>query len=150
MYSSIARFLFQVHIYDALIYPYQQAITSSHAPLKKIWEWHGDEASFHYRFIVTLHSTKPQPKEKEYIVQFIAKNRWRIPGSGGHVTLSEDGGGTEPGGRSEEELQLEREAAEAVLRGTYILIMKGISWGWDGDISYKSMKYAYSAYTNTQ
>ena len=49
---------------------------------------------------------------------FIGKNRWRLPPGQGEKngSLAAGDGGT-AGGRTEDEVQLEREAAEAVLRG---------------------------------
>ena len=70
---------------------------------------------------ILVHSTKPKPKEKEYVVAFIAKNRWRLPPGSDQTTAalpsassSSSSGGQ---GKTEEELQLDREAAEAVLKG---------------------------------
>ena len=65
------------------------------------------------------YSTKPKPKEKQYIVPYISKNRWRIPGTG-RIAPSEGEGITATTTlheKTEEERQLDREAAEAVLRG---------------------------------
>ena len=61
-----------------------------------------------------VHSTKPQPKEKDYVVAFIGKNRWRLPGGDKAAPSSSS---SEDRGKTEEELQLDREAAEAVLKG---------------------------------
>ena len=67
---------------------------------------------------ILVHSTKPKPKEKEYIVAFIGKNRWRLP-PGSDQTATQPSSSSSSGGqgKTEEELQLDREAAEAVLRG---------------------------------
>ena len=67
---------------------------------------------------ILVHSTKPKPKEKEYIVAFIGKNRWRLP-PGSDQTATQPSSSSPSGGqgKTEEELQLDREAAEAVLRG---------------------------------
>ena len=57
---------------------------------------------------------KPRVERKEYVVPLIRKNVWRLPqrsGSGGQ--------GKEEGGKSEEEIALEREAAEAIMRGQW-------------------------------
>ena len=67
------------------------------------------------RLLILVHSTKPKPKEKDYIVPFIGKNRWRLPGS--DKTAAPPSSSSEDQGKTEEELQLDREAAEAVLRG---------------------------------
>ena len=66
---------------------------------------------------IFVHSTKPKPKEKEYVVAFIGKNRWRLP-PGSDQTATQPSSSSSGGqGKTEEELQLDREAAEAVLRG---------------------------------
>ena len=75
----------------------------------------------HVIAIIIIHifsSTKPKPKEKEYIVQFIGKNRWRLPGSDKTAAMPSS---SEDQGKTEEELQLDREAAEAVLKGKRLL-----------------------------
>ena len=64
------------------------------------------------RGVLSTCSTKPRVERKEYVVPLIRKNVWRLPqrrGSGGR--------GGEEGGKSEEEIALEREAAEAIMRG---------------------------------
>ena len=66
--------------------------------------------------MILVHSTKPKPKEKDYIVPFIGKNRWRLPG-GDKAAAPPLSSSSEEQGKTEEELQLDREAAEAVLRG---------------------------------
>ena len=50
---------------------------------------------------------------------FIGKNRWRLPAGQSERNGSLEGDGGTADGRTQEELQLEREAAEAVLRGMY-------------------------------
>ena len=69
-----------------------------------------------------LYSTKPKPKEKEYIVPFIGKNRWRLP-DGDKTVTSENGEPPVAQGKTEEEMELDREAAEAVLRGKSLSVI---------------------------
>ncbi len=66
-------------------------------------------------------SLKPKPEKQEFVVPLIRKNVWRMPagrreGSGSSGTDKEGGGGG--GEKCEEEMKLEREAAEAIMRGT--------------------------------
>ena len=56
---------------------------------------------------------KPKPEKKEFVVPLIRKNVWRTPAG-----RRKEGTGRELGGeRTEEEKALEREAAEAIMRG---------------------------------
>ena len=56
-------------------------------------------------------SVKPKPREREYVVPLIRQNRWRSP-------AKKDGEGSRQGeGKSEEEVALEKEAAEAIMKG---------------------------------
>lgn len=56
-------------------------------------------------------SVKPKPKEKEYVVPLIRQNRWILPAKKG-------GEGSRQGEeKSEEEVALEKEAAEAIMKG---------------------------------
>ena len=69
---------------------------------------------------ILVHSTKPKPKEKEYVVAFIGKNRWRLPPGSDQTTAAQPSSSSSSSGgqgKTEEELRLDREAAEAVLRG---------------------------------
>ena len=72
--------------------------------------------------LFTIYSTIPKVKEKDYVVPFIAKNVWRTPATSKKNAAQSDSGGsrskeTSTREKTEEELQLDREAAEAVLRG---------------------------------
>lgn len=62
------------------------------------------------------YSTKPIPKEKEYIIPYNAgKRKWPLSGS---KTMAKRGeGDKKENGKSEKEVKLDREAAEAVLKG---------------------------------
>ena len=53
------------------------------------------------------------------MVPFIAKNVWRTPVTGKKNPPPSESSGERDQGKSEEELQLDREAAEAVLRGEW-------------------------------
>ena len=54
---------------------------------------------------------KPKPREREYVVPLIRQNRWRPP-------AKKDGEGSRQcEGKSEEEVALEKEAAEAIMKG---------------------------------
>ena len=67
---------------------------------------------------ILVHSTKPKPKEKEYVVAFIGKNRWRLPPGSDQTTAAQPSSSSSGDqGKTEEELRLDREAAEAVLKG---------------------------------
>ena len=56
-------------------------------------------------------SVKPKPREREYVVPLIRQNRWRPPAKKG-------GEGSRQGeGKSAEEVALEKEAAEAIMKG---------------------------------
>ena len=56
---------------------------------------------------------KPKPEKKEYIVPLIKKNVWRLPPGSKRGTGKEE----EQAGKSEEDKALEKEAAEAIMRG---------------------------------
>ena len=66
----------------------------------------------YYSFVRTCsHSVKPKPKEREYVVPLIRQNRWILP-------PKKDGEGSRQGeGKSVEEVALDREAAEAIMKG---------------------------------
>ena len=54
---------------------------------------------------------KPKPKEKEYVVPLIRQNRWILPPKkGGEESRQGEG-------KSEEEVALDKEAAEAIMKG---------------------------------
>lgn len=56
--------------------------------------------------------------KKEFVVPLIMKNVWRMP-AGRREGSKSSGTDRERGeGRSEEEMALEREAAEAIMKGT--------------------------------
>ena len=56
-------------------------------------------------------SVKPKPREREYVVPLIRQNKWRLPAKKGGEGLRQ---GEE---KSEEEVALEKEAAEAIMKG---------------------------------
>ena len=56
-------------------------------------------------------SVKPKPREREYVVPLIRQNRWRPPAKKGGE------GSRQCEGKSEEEVALEKEAAEAIMKG---------------------------------
>ena len=56
-------------------------------------------------------SAKPKPREREYVVPLIRQNRWRPPAKKGGE------GSRQCEGKSEEEVALEKEAAEAIMKG---------------------------------
>lgn len=63
---------------------------------------------------VTLsRSTKPVVQEKEFVVPLIVKNKWKLPSGVKEAGKEEEKGNV----RSDKELELDREAAEAVLKG---------------------------------
>lgn len=57
---------------------------------------------------------KPKPKEKEFVVPLIRQNKWRLP-----PKKSEEGSGPreEEEGKSKDEVALEKEAVEAIMKG---------------------------------
>ncbi len=66
---------------------------------------------------VPISSVKPKPEKKEFVVPLIRKNVWQMPG--GKKDGSRNSGTHEEGGegRNEADIALEREAAEAILKG---------------------------------
>lgn len=58
---------------------------------------------------------KPKPREREYVVPLIRQNRWRPPAKKGGE------GSRQEKGKSEEEVALEKEAAEAIMKGEVIV-----------------------------
>ena len=73
--------------------------------------------------LYNLYSSKPVAKKKEYIVPLIRKVVWRGVGDGGKGG-GEGGVGTSTEGpvKSDIELALDREAAEAIVTGAIIYI----------------------------
>lgn len=65
---------------------------------------------------VLLFSTISKPEKKELVIPLISKNKWRLPPSQSHSKRGEE----EPPSKSAEEEALDREAAEAVLKGCVV------------------------------
>ena len=61
---------------------------------------------------------KPKAEKKEYLVPLIKKNVWRLPPG----ARRGPGGGEGQADKSEEDVALEKEAAEAIMRGKVTVV----------------------------
>ncbi len=61
-------------------------------------------------------STIPRREKKELVIKMISKNNWRVSSESKEADVSKEE-------KSSEELALDREAAEAVIRGDFKAIM---------------------------
>lgn len=69
---------------------------------------------------VAIHSfsTEPRAKKKEYVVPLIKQNNWRLPVNRNQTEGGDEGSGVgDPSEKSDGQLSLEEEAAQAIIQG---------------------------------